>query len=44
MEIAIDTSVEEQCFTSDCEVCCRPFVVRAECEPGHVLSLDVAQG
>ena len=28
-------------FTIDCEVCCRPFEVFAECEPGEILSLDV---
>lgn len=44
MEIAIDTSVESQTFTLDCEVCCRPFVLRANCEPGAVLSLDVDPG
>ena len=40
-ELVIDTSVESQRFTSDCEICCRPFEVVAECEPGEVLSLDV---
>ncbi len=40
-EIAIDTSVPFQRFTTDCEVCCRPFEVTAECEPGEILSLDV---
>ena len=43
-EVGIDTSVSSQRFTSDCEVCCRPFEVTAECEPGEVLSLDVAPG
>ena len=37
----IDTSVPSQCFTTDCEVCCRPFEVAVECEPGEILSLDV---
>ena len=41
MELVVDTSVEQQRFTTDCEVCCRPFEVFAECEPGEVLSLDV---
>lgn len=41
MEMAIDTSVAEQSFTTDCEVCCRPFQIQAECEPGEVLSLAV---
>jgi hypothetical protein len=40
-ESAIDTSVASQRFTTDCEVCCRPFEVVAECEPGEILSLEV---
>jgi hypothetical protein len=40
-EAAIDTSVASQRFTTDCEVCCRPFEIVAECEPGEILSLDV---
>ena len=39
-EIVVDTSVGSQRFTTDCEVCCRPFDVVAECEPGEILSLD----
>ena len=42
-ELVIDTSVASQRFTTDCEICCRPFEVRAECEPGEVLSVE-AQG
>ncbi len=40
-ELAIDTSVASQSFVTDCEICCRPFEVVAECEPGEILSLDV---
>ena len=40
-ELVIDTSVPTQQFTTDCEICCRPFEVVAECEPGEILSLDV---
>jgi hypothetical protein len=39
-EVLIDTSIASQRFTVDCEVCCRPFEVIAECEPGQVLSLE----
>jgi hypothetical protein len=39
-ELTIDTSVGSQQFTTDCEICCRPFEVRAECEPGTILSLE----
>ena len=37
----VDTTVASQRFTTDCEVCCRPFEVIAECEDGEILSLDV---
>lgn len=39
-ELVIDTSVSSQRFTTDCEICCRPFEVLAECEPGAILSLE----
>ncbi|HWQ93249.1 MAG TPA: CPXCG motif-containing cysteine-rich protein [Clostridia bacterium] len=41
MELLIDTSTPVQQFTTDCEVCCRPFQVTVECEPGEVLGLHV---
>ena len=40
-ELVIDTSAGTQRLTTDCEVCCRPFDLVAECEPGQVLSLEV---
>jgi hypothetical protein len=40
-DLVVDTSVPSQQFTTDCEVCCRPIEVVAECEPGEILSLDV---
>jgi Cysteine-rich CPXCG len=40
-EIVLDTSIATQRFTTDCEVCCRPFEVFAECEPGEILSIEV---
>jgi transposase-like protein len=40
-DLVIDTSTRTQRFTTDCEVCCRPFEVLVECEPGEVLSLEV---
>jgi transcription elongation factor Elf1 len=39
-QLSIDTSIPEQRFTTDCEVCCRPFEVVAECEPGEILQLE----
>ncbi len=41
-ELVIDTSVASQRFTTDCEVCCQPFEVVAECAPDKILSLEVA--
>jgi len=41
-ELGVDTSVPQQRFTTDCEVCCRPFEVTVECEVGEVLSIDVS--
>jgi hypothetical protein len=41
MEIGVDTTLQEQSFTTDCEVCCRPFEVRVESEPGEILSVEV---
>lgn len=40
-ETVVDTSVASQWFTTDCEICCHPFEVAAECEPGKILSLEV---
>lgn len=42
--LMIDTSQAEQRMTTDCEVCCRPFEVAAECEPGEVIAVDVQGG
>ena len=40
-DLVVDTSASHQRFTTDCEVCCRPMEIVAECEPGEILSLDV---
>jgi len=37
-EVELDATVSNQQFTTDCEVCCRPFSVLAECEMGEVVS------
>jgi hypothetical protein len=39
-ELLIDTSVPHQHFITDCEICCHPFEVFAECESGEVLSIE----
>lgn len=43
-EVGVDTSIASQRFTTDCEVCCRPFEVTVECESGEITSLEVASG
>lgn len=43
-EVVIDTSVIRQRFTTDCEVCCRPIEVLAECKAGELLNLEVEAG
>jgi transposase-like protein len=43
-ELLIDTGVSNQRFTTDCEVCCRPFEVSVKCEAGEILSLGVQAG
>lgn len=37
--LVIDSSAGSQSFVTDCEVCCRPFEVRVECEDGELLSI-----
>lgn len=39
-EISLDASLTRQRFTTDCEVCCRPFEVVVECENGDILNLE----
>lgn len=41
VDCLVDTSIDQQRFTTDCEVCCRPFEVSVECEPGVVHHIEV---
>ena len=41
-ELVVDTSITKQRFTTDCEICCRPLEVFAECERGTILSSEVS--
>jgi hypothetical protein len=43
-EVVVDTSVASQRFTTDCEICCHPFEIIAECAPGEILELEVKAG
>jgi len=40
-DLVIDTSIPVQRFTTDCEICCRPFELFAECENGEVIRLEI---
>ena len=39
-EVVIDTSIARQVFTTDCEICCRPMEIVAECRAGEVVSAE----
>lgn len=38
--VELDPTIAHQQFTTDCEVCCRPFTIRAECEAGEIVSVE----
>ena len=42
--VGIDPGVTRQRFTTDCEVCCRPFEVAVECAVGDIVSVSVVAG
>jgi len=42
--VAVDTSIADQRFTTDCEICCRPFEVFAECSDGEILNVTISSG
>ena len=44
LDVAVDASIAQQCFTTDCEVCCRPFEVRTECRDGEIIGVGVSSG
>ena len=41
-DVGVDTTIADQRFTTDCEVCCRPFEITVECADGEILSATVA--
>ena len=43
-EVVVDTSIASQQFTTDCEVCCRPMDVVAECADGEIVSVEARAG
>ena len=40
-DLMVDSTITSQRFTTDCEICCRPFEVVVACEPGEILSLEI---
>lgn len=40
-DLVVDASVENQRFTTDCEVCCRPFEVFTKSEGGEIVHVEV---
>lgn len=40
----MDATIASQRFTTDCDVCCRPFTVYAECELGEVRAVETDAG
>jgi hypothetical protein len=41
-DVGVDTSIASQRFTTDCEICCRPFQIAVECESGEIASVNTA--
>lgn len=42
--IAVDTSQGDYSTIEDCSICCRPIALEIQCEPGEVISIEVAPG
>ena len=38
--IIVDCSEEEQTYTEDCSVCCKPILIRAMCSEDEILSIE----
>jgi hypothetical protein len=38
--IVVDCSVEDQTYTEDCSVCCKPILFRVECHDGELHRID----
>lgn len=43
IELVVDTSVAEQTYVEDCEVCCRPIVIRVTTGDDDQTSIRVAR-
>ena len=43
-QLVVDTSAGSHVFTTDCQICCRPLEVSAECEAADLVSVAVLSG
>ena len=41
IELIIDTSVTQQSYIEDCQVCCRPMLINVEVDADGYISLDI---
>ena len=41
IELIIDTSVPEQNYIEDCQVCCRPMLINVEVDSDCFISLNI---
>lgn len=41
VELVIDCSVDDQTYTEDCSVCCRPMVITVVAREGELVTVDV---
>lgn len=40
ISMLVDTSIEEQCYIEDCEVCCNPIQITVSVYEGEITRLD----
>jgi hypothetical protein len=42
-EVEFDPTIASQRFTTECETCCRPFLVHAECQVGEISAIEAVE-
>lgn len=42
--IFVDATIEDQNYTEDCSVCCRPIEFTLRCEDGEVVEIESGRG
>ena len=43
ISMLVDTSIDDQAYVEDCEVCCNPIAVRVRTSGGRVTAFDAQQ-